>query len=102
MKCLTLFLHASVRDTFTDCLRATPEVSGFTLSECNGHSGATELEPFAATRDLVVGYIPRIRVDVVLEEQHVDAVLGRLGDCCSKPGAAGFWMVTDVIRSGRL
>jgi len=103
VKCLTLFVHAAVRDEVVDCLREDSEVSGFTLTEAQGHSSATaEDDPFLATRDRVVGYVPRVRIEVVLPDDAVDAVLDRVRASLSRGGTAGAWLVTDAEGFGRL
>ena len=102
MKCLTLFLHAAVESEVVDCLRGNDDVPGFTLTTCQGHSRSTEHDPFLATRDRVVGYVPRIRVEIVLEDSHVEPTLAGLKSCLSSRGAVGLWTVTEVTSSGRL
>ena len=102
MKCLTLFVHAALQSEVVDTLRELPEVTGFTLTECQGHSSSTGTEPFQATRDLVVGFVPRVRIDLVLEAGAVETVLGRLRASGRKEGALGAWSVSEVEDFGRL
>ena len=103
MKCLTLFVHQAVRDAAVDALREDPDVPGFTLTEAQGHSSKTpEDDPFLATRDLVVGYVPRVRIDVVLPDEAVDVVLERVRGALGRGGTAGAWLVTDAEGFGRL
>ncbi len=102
MKCLTLFVHAAVEDDVLNALRALPEVSGFTVSPCQGHSTSTELDPFLATRDRVAGFVPRVRIEVVLEDEVVEVVLERLRRSMPNLGSSGAWLVTNVEASGRL
>lgn len=63
MKCLTLFVHAAVAEACIDALRADPDLPGFTLTRCEGHSQRTESEAFVGARDRVVGYVPRARIE---------------------------------------
>ncbi len=102
MKCLTLFIHAAVESEVVDCLRGNDDVSGFTLTRCQGHSRSTEQDPFLATRDRVVGFVPRVRIEIVLEDSDVEPTMSRLKSCLSSRGAVGLWIVTDVVDSGRL
>lgn len=102
MKCLTLYVHAAVQSDVVDCLRGAPEVTGFTLTECQGHSTSTGKDVFQAARDLVVGFVPRVRIEVVLEDGAVEPLLRRLRACSGKEGTAGAWLVTDVAGFGRL
>lgn len=102
MKCLTLYIHAAVESDVLNGLRSLPEVSGFTVSPCQGHSTSTELDPFLATRDRVAGFVPRVRIEVVLEDEVLPRVLERLRSSLPNRGAAGAWLVTNVEDSGRL
>ena len=102
MKCLTLFVHASLEHELVDRLRGDERVSGFTLTPCQGHSTSTEDDPFLATRDRVIGHVPRLRIEIVLEDEIVTSVLEGLREC-GPPGASlGAWHVTDVLDFGRL
>ena len=59
-------------------------------------------DPFLSARDKVVGYVPRVRVDILLDDNHVDIVL-ELVRAMSKGGnELGVFWVTDVQNSGRL
>jgi nitrogen regulatory protein PII len=102
MKCLTLFVHASLEHELVDRLRADERVTGFTLTPCQGHSTSTEDDPFLATRDRVIGHVPRLRIEIVLEDEIVTSVLEGLREC-GPPGASlGAWHVTEVLDFGRL
>ena len=102
MKCLTLFLHAAVRNDVVDALRATDEVTGFTLVECQGHSTRSGEDPFLAARDRVEGFVPRLRIDLVLEDAAVQPVLERVRGQLEGSEAHGTWLVSDVEGFGRL
>jgi len=105
MKCLTIFLHAAYENEVVDCLRGAESVSGFSLSDCRGHSRHTSDDPFAAARDRVEGFVPRVRLEVFLEDGLVDGVLKLLEHCAGGiggAGAMGAWFVSEVGRSGRL
>lgn len=102
MKHLTLIIHANVQQNMADQLRALDQVPGFTFSNVEGHGVQSESDPFLSARDKVVGYTPRVRVDILLEDSDVDTVLDTLRD--SNTGAKGhgiFW-ITEVDQSGRL
>lgn len=102
MKCLTLFVHSSVEHAVVDCLRANERVTGFTLVPCQGHSIATEGDVSLAVQDRVVGYVPRVRIETILEDDILLEVLGKLRECSQGQGSLGFWQVTEVLESGRL
>lgn len=102
MKKLTLIVHADVEQALADVLRGMDEVTGFTFTRVEGH-GAQDIEdPRLSARDLVVGYTPHVRVDIVLEDQDVDGVLAALERShCGMTGRCLYW-VTKVERHGRL
>lgn len=102
MKHLTLIIHTSSQQDLADQLRNMEQVSGFTFSHAEGHGAQAESDPFLSARDKVVGYTPRVRVDILLQGSDVDTVLNMLRS--STYGIEGqilYW-VTAVEQSGRL
>ena len=92
MKLLTLIVNASVHQAVTDQLRAH-EVTGFTVSHVEGHGPHTAQDQFLSARDRVVGFVPRVRVDIVLQSDQLTAVLDVV--CAPGTGFAGhgtFWV----------
>ena len=101
MKVLTLIIHESAQQDLADRLRTLKQVSGFTFSHVEGHGVQVENDPFLSMRDKVVGYTPRVRVDVLLEDTHVDVVLEALRKGHNFRGEGVYW-VSPVEQSGRL
>mgnify|MGYP001582620263 CR=1 FL=1 len=102
MKNLTLIVHADIEQALADTLRGFKQVSGFTFTHVEGHGAQDERDLALSTRDRVVGYTPHVRVDVVLEDEDVDAVLAALRESrCGVAGRGVYW-VADVVRQGRL
>ena len=101
MKSLTIVVHAGVQQALADSLRALDMVEGFTFSHVEGHSHHSEEDPFLSARDKVVGYVPRVRVDVLLAAANVDAVLAALTAQNHLSGQGIYW-VTPVEKQGRL
>ena len=102
MKNLTLIVHADVQQALADTLRSIKQASGFTYTPVEGHGAQDGRDLTLSARDRVVGYTPQVRVDILLEDGDVDAVLQalRIPDC----GLAGrgiYW-VTSVEQRGRL
>ena len=102
MKHLTLIVHTNVQQDLADQLRALEQVPGFTFSHVEGHGVQVESDPFLSARDKVVGYVPRIRVDILLEDSHVDAVLDSLRNTTYGIEGHGIYWVTTVEQNGRL
>ena len=102
MKKLTLIVHADVQEALADVLRANPHVGGFTFTHVEGHGPQEEQDPFLSERDRVVGYVPHVRVDLVLDNAAVDKVLAALLESqCGVTGRGVYW-VTPIERHGRL
>ncbi len=101
MKNLTIVVHAGAQQALADSLRGFKQVEGFTFSHVEGHSHHSEEDPFLSARDKVVGYVPRVRVDVLMAAADVDAVLAALTEQNHLSGQGVYW-VTPVEQQGRL
>jgi nitrogen regulatory protein P-II 1 len=102
MKILTLVVHANAQQEVADQLRTLEQVSGFSFSHVEGHGVQVESDPFLSERDKVVGYTPRVRVDILLEDTAVSAVLDTLRKAENSVTSLGVYWVTPVEQGGRL
>ena len=102
MKNLTLIVNADIQQALADVLRGLKEVEGFTFTPVEGHGPQDERDSQLSARDRVVGFTPHVRVDIVLEDEDVDAVLDALRQSnCGVAGRGHYW-ITKVERQGRL
>jgi nitrogen regulatory protein P-II 1 len=102
MKNLTLIVHAEVKQALADTLRGLKLVRGFTFTSVEGHGAHGGEDAFLSARDRVVGYVPHMRVDLLLEDRDVEPVLKALhASNCGVAGRGVFW-VTPLERQGRL
>ncbi|MCF6218459.1 MAG: P-II family nitrogen regulator [Gammaproteobacteria bacterium] len=101
MKNLSIVIHASAQQTLADNLRALEQVTGFTFSPVEGHSEFSEEDPFLSAQDKVVGYIPRVRVDILLKDEDVNQVITAITGQNSLSGQGIYW-VSPVEQQGRL
>lgn len=102
MKLLTLVVHTNVQQDLADLLRTIDKVPGFTFSHVEGHGQEAEDDSFLSARDDVVGYVPRIRTEIMLDDSDVDEVLDKL---CNKDSCIigqGVYWVTAVEKGGHL
>ena len=97
MKHLVMIVNASVQESVTDQLRAL-DVTGFTVSRVEGHGAHTAEDPFLSSRDRVVGFVPRVRVDILLHHEGIDAVLDALRDPGAGIAGHGVFWVSPVER----
>jgi len=102
MKHLTLIVHTNAQQDLADHLRSIAHVSGFTFSHAEGHGVQVETDPFLSERDKVVGYTPRVRVDILLQDNEVDAVLDTLRSSTFGVKGQGIYWVSSVEKNGRL
>ena len=102
MKNLTLIIHTNAQQDLADRLRNLEQVQGFTFSHVEGHGAHVEQDPFLSERDKVVGYTPRVRVDVLLNDADVDAVLDALRTTKRGVDGQGIYWVTAIEKNGRL
>jgi len=101
MKNLSIVIHAGAQQALADSLRALKQVPGFTFSHVEGHSEYSEEDPFLSARDKVVGYIPRVRVDILLEDDDVNHVITEVTTQNNLSGQGIYW-VSPVEQQGRL
>lgn len=102
MKHLTLIIHTNVKQDMADQLRSLAQVTGFTFSRAEGHGVQVENDPFLSVRDKVVGYTPRVRVDILVEDGDVDLVLDSLRKTSSGVEGQGVYWITAIEQSGHL
>ncbi len=102
MKVLTIVVHTNVQQELTDLLRTMDPVRGFTFSHVEGHGAEVESDAFFSARDEVVGYVPRIRGDILLEDSDVDDVLAIICETKNRISGHGIYWVTPVEKGGKL
>ncbi len=102
MKNLTIIIHTEAQQKLSDQLRTLEQVSGYTFSHVEGHGLETESDPFFAAREKVVGYTPRMRVDILLEDADVEVVLAALRDKENGVTRQGVYWISPVEQNGRL
>ncbi len=102
MKLLTIIIHSSAQQGLADQLRAMEQVTGFTFSRVEGHGVQAENDNLLSAHDKVVGYTPRVRVDILLADEMVSDVLKILSDAGSYLRGQGVYWVTEVTQTGYL
>ena len=102
MKNLTLIVHTDIKQALADALRGLEVVEGFTFMPIEGHGPQGARDTFLSARDQVVGYVPHVRVDLVLDDADVDKVLAALQASNYGVAGRGVYWVTHLERQGRL
>lgn len=99
MKNIVVIIHEKLQQDLADQLRE--QVSGFTFSRVEGHGDHSVDDELLSARDLVVGYIPRVRVDILLDDTEVAGVIELIRQVPGISGHSVYW-VNDVVESGRI
>jgi len=102
MKHLIMVIHKSAQQDLADHLRTQEQVSGFTFCLVEGHGVQTDDDHLLSARDKVVGFTPRVRVDILLEDVAVDSVLESLRGATQGIAGRGIYWVTTVEQNGHL
>jgi nitrogen regulatory protein P-II 1 len=100
MKKLSLVVHSSLQQELADCLRGL-QLETFLFSHVEEHSGQLEHDPFLSARDRVVGYVPQVRVDVIIENERARSLLDEIRSSRAFGGKGLYW-ITDVEEAGEL
>jgi nitrogen regulatory protein PII len=101
MKKLSMVVHSSLQQELADLLRSM-QLDNFMFSHIEEHSAQLEHDVFLSARDKVVGYVPQVRVEVILESERITSLLQDLRSArCTFKGKCFYW-VTDIDEAGEL
>jgi len=101
MKCLSLVVNTSSKGDIVETLRGMPEVTAYTILEGEGYFG-DRVPPFESERDEVLGYVPRIRIDLILEGDKVPRVLEKIRTCGVCSAKLGIYWISPVDELGEI
>jgi len=99
---LNLLIQANMRHDLADMLQAIDQVSGFTFMPVQGYGSHAEGDFLRSSRDRVVGYAPRIKVEILLPDNEVQSVLDLLRDALAHERSHGLYWIIQVEESDRL
>ncbi len=102
MKNLVLIIHSNLQQDVADQLRGMEQLSEFTFTPVEGHGVQLDDDAELSARDKVVGYTPRVRVDILLNDTDVESVLKVLRGSVTGAHRQGVYWVTDVEQHGQL
>ena len=101
MKKFSMIVHSSLQQTLADFLRSM-QLDSFMFSHIEEHSTQQEHDALLSARDKVVGYVPKVRVDVLLENDRIDILLQELRNSNVSFNGKGIYWVVDIEQSGEL
>ena len=98
MQRLTMIVHAALQTELADCLRSISELKVFIFTHVEEHSSQLENDELLSARDKVVGYVPQVRVDILLNTGTADEVLEKIrqGNCPFR--GKGLYWISDVVE----
>jgi len=101
MKKLSMVVHKSLQQTLADFLRSQ-QLETFMFSHIEEHSSHVKQDSFLSARDKVVGYVPQVRLDVILSKENIKSLLESIksSDCPFK--GKGIYWVADLDDFGEL
>lgn len=102
MKLLTLIMHTDVQQDLVTLLNSLEDIPGFTFMHAEGHGEEKESDKFLSARDKVVGFAPRIRTELLMEDKDVDTVLAAIRREMDTSSGQGVYWVTAVEKGGHL
>jgi nitrogen regulatory protein PII len=89
-----------VQQELADCLRGL-QLQTFIFSHVEEHSAQLEHDAFLSARDRVVGYVPQVRMDVIVEDARARSLLEEIRRSCRFSGKGLYW-ITDIEEAGEL
>jgi nitrogen regulatory protein P-II 1 len=101
MKKLSMVVHTSLQQELADLLRSL-QLDSFMFSHIEEHSSQLEHDAFLSARDKVVGYVPKIRVDVILEDNRASAVLDDIRNSEISFKGRGIYWINELDEAGEL
>jgi len=101
MKKLSMVVHSSLQQELADILRSL-QLDCFMFSHIEEHSSQSEHDALLSARDKVVGYVPKVRLDVILEDARALTLVDEIRDSkFSSMGKSLYW-ITELEASGEL
>lgn len=101
MKKLSMVVHSSLQQELADLLRSL-QLDSFMFSHIEEHSSQLEHDALLSARDKVVGYVPKVRVDIILEDERAQTLLEEIRNSKISFNGKGMYWVTAIETSGEL
>ena len=101
MKKLSMVVHTSLQQELADLLRSL-QLESFMFSHIEEHSSQLEHDSFLSARDKVVGYVPKVRVDVILEDDRAMTMLEEIRNSKISFNGKGLYWISNLEESGAL
>ncbi len=101
MKKLSMVVHSSLQQELADILRSL-QLDCFMFSHIEEHSSQDEHDAFLSARDRVEGYVPKVRLDIILDDDRTGTILDEIRDSKFPCSGKNIYWITDLEKSGKL
>jgi len=101
MRKLSLVIHASLKQEMSDYLRSI-QIEQFMFSHIEEHGLQNEHDPLLSAHDKVVGYVPKVRIDIILRTEESEYVLNKIKTAPFSLKGKGFYWLSNLYDSGVL
>jgi len=101
MKKLSMVVHSSLQQKLADLLRSL-QLDSFMFSHIEEHSSQLGHDALLSARDKVVGYVPKVRVDIILEDERAQTLLDEIRNSKISFNGKGMYWVTAIETYGEL
>jgi len=101
MKKLSMVVHQSLQQSLADYLRSQ-QFEIFMFTHVEEHSSQLQNDTFLSARDKVVGYVPQVRVDVIINEADIKPLLTSIQNSKYAFSGRGVYWVSELDEFGEL
>ena len=101
MKKFSMIVHTSLQQELSDLLRSL-KLDSFMFSHVEEHSAQQENDALLSARDRVVGYVPKVRVDIILEDERATSLLDEINQSNISFKGRGMYWISAIEKSGEL
>lgn len=102
MRCINLIIHSSAKNALIDFFHEFSEVEKFIITDCEGYDENDLKDPLLTTGDLVVGFVPRLRIELIVKDENVAPIILALRKPTSVVAKLGVYWVTNIESEGVL
>lgn len=101
MKKFSMIIHSSQQQALADILRGL-QLESFMFSHIEEHSSQDERDGFLSARDRVEGYVPKVRLDIILEDVRAATFIDEIRNSIFPCGGNNIYWITDLEKAGKL
>jgi nitrogen regulatory protein PII len=96
MKIISFVVHEAVEHRILNKISEIEEIKGCFSYKVHGYFEGVGSNPFETQQDLVDGFTPRVRVDILVSKEVVSQVMYSILDCITCAKGRGVWYMRDI------